>query len=77
MNDKGLSDEEVYEACKDGDPMTKVRLIMVFVFFQIYMNQFCLYVQDIYSSDWKFIWLIYCLLGSSGSFLTFLRLNKT
>ncbi|XP_008308946.1 lactoylglutathione lyase-like [Cynoglossus semilaevis] len=23
MNDKGLSDEEVYEACKDGDPMTK------------------------------------------------------
>lgn len=55
MNDKGLSDEEVYEACKDGDPMTKVRLIMVFVFFQIYMNQFCLYVQDIYSSDWKFI----------------------
>lgn len=61
MNDKGLSDEEVYEACKDGDPMTKVRLIMVFLlffhafFFQIYMNQFCLYVQDIYSSDWKFI----------------------
>lgn len=33
MNDKGLSDEEVYEACKDGDPMTKVRLIMVFLLF--------------------------------------------
>lgn len=36
MNDKGLSDEEVYEACKDGDPMTKVRLIMVFFFSNLY-----------------------------------------
>lgn len=31
MGDKGLSDEAAAAACKDGDPVTKVRFLLVHV----------------------------------------------